>query len=387
VRGVSRLKQVAGAVEQFCAPRSQRDRTVLVRALGCVVVAGLVVTATAWGAGDSVTNPSAAAVGAEVPPEQLDAINLAAESCPTLSPARLAAQVMTASAFHPAAQAVGVDQDEAGLSQTAWKRWAPRPNAQRSNSTDDTIALAHEMCDLVGQTRAAGVPGDLWQLALAAHHSGLGAVIAANGIPSDASGYVNLVTQYATSYSQRSELADSGTSSVAPTGAPPTSSPAGTTSGAPRVAPNSGANPLAAQPVAPQAPAGLAPAPQAPAPQQPTTSRNGGTTTRPAPSPTNNGVAIDGQVTCTSHSQVVGVWIATGSGSGWASWRPMGDGSAAYYLYKLPYWENYSLHVGCGGSPQHWKASINSPSTSPGRHAFDCDDVANDPHYGTCTMR
>ena len=72
--------------------------------------------------------------------------------------------------------------DLAGLG--AW------PGASQDDARANIIALAHNMCDLVGQVRFSGVPGDPWKLGLAAFVSSVTEVRAAKGIPAAAKGYL-----------------------------------------------------------------------------------------------------------------------------------------------------------------------------------------------------
>jgi hypothetical protein len=143
--------------------------------------------------------------GIPVPPGQLLAVKSAGHSCPALSPSRLAAQLMTASAFDPDATTAG-GSGVAGLSSAQWRRWAPAPGDTRSDVSASITALAHLVCNLAGQVRAAGVRGSPWRLALAAFHSGITAVIARRAIPADAVGYVDTVADYADWYARQSQF-------------------------------------------------------------------------------------------------------------------------------------------------------------------------------------
>jgi F5/8 type C domain/Transglycosylase SLT domain len=143
-----------------------------------------------------------------VPPAYLPTLISAAASCPSLSPPRLAGQIMATSAFDPNAASANGGQGLAGLTAATWKKWVPSPTAQRSNPSDNIVALAHDMCDLVGQLRAAAVTGDGWWAALAAFHSGIASVVAAGGVPAAASGYVDRVIGYANWYAGRPEFVE-----------------------------------------------------------------------------------------------------------------------------------------------------------------------------------
>jgi hypothetical protein len=134
---------------------------------------------------------------------------------------------MATSAFKPAAPSTAVPGGAgiAGLTDAAWQKWAPGPQANRGSTADNILALAHEMCDLTGQARAAQVPGDAWRAALVAFHSGMRADTAAKGVPAAARGYVDAVSRYAAWYARQSGIG--GTGPV--TSAAPGKSPSGTT--------------------------------------------------------------------------------------------------------------------------------------------------------------
>jgi len=196
----------------------------------CAAVTGATVTAAAGVTGAPVP---AVLTGLPVPADQLQAINTAAASCPELTAPRLAAQVMEASGFNPDATTAGGGSGVAGLTAAQWQQWVPAPGAARTDVTANILALAHDICDLAGHVRAAAVPGDLWRLALAAFHVGLPAVIAADGIPADAAGYVSTVAAYAAWYAQQPQFG--GTGAATPTPMPTTSataSPSATPGGA-----------------------------------------------------------------------------------------------------------------------------------------------------------
>ncbi|MEE3921441.1 RICIN domain-containing protein [Micromonospora sp. BRA006-A] len=123
-------------------------------------------------------------VGRAVSAEHLAAIRTAARSCPALTPARLAGQLMAESGLDTRAERTASGgQGLAGLDDERWRTWAPWPDAQRTDGAANILALAHHMCDLAGQVRAAAVPGDPWRLSLAAFHTGFEEVRAAEGCP------------------------------------------------------------------------------------------------------------------------------------------------------------------------------------------------------------
>jgi len=166
----------------------------------------------------SSAQPDSAYAGKPLPATKLSAAELsivvdAAKSCPTLTPARLAGQVMAASQFDTspvdAIKAVG-GTGTAGLTPTVWKQWAPWADASSGDTKASILALAHEMCDLVGQIRVVKITGDPWQLALAAHRVGMESVIGAGGVPAGAREYVDTVARYATWYALQPQFGGKG---------------------------------------------------------------------------------------------------------------------------------------------------------------------------------
>ncbi|MEU8820035.1 ricin-type beta-trefoil lectin domain protein [Actinoplanes sp. NPDC048796] len=145
--------------------------------------------------------------GVPVPGRLMQTIPAAAQSCPTLTPARLAAQVMEASRFELDGENEGSLRDIAGLSDEVWQAWRPSESSERTDPGVAVVALARHMCDLSGQVRAAGLDGDEWQLALAAHETGLDSVRAAGGVPEEARSYVMRVSAYAEWYARQPGLA------------------------------------------------------------------------------------------------------------------------------------------------------------------------------------
>jgi hypothetical protein len=97
-----------------------------------------------------------------------------------------------------------------------------------------------------------------------------------------------------------------------------------------------------------------------------------------------SGLTVTGSVTCESGRPVVGVWIAasTGqSGSGYAHLGPPGTSGISYpigatgtYSYRLPHGGTYAVHVGCGGTAQHWASSNYSPLLSSPTAHLECAD-------------
>lgn len=98
---------------------------------------------------------------------------------------------------------------------------------------------------------------------------------------------------------------------------------------------------------------------------------------------------ITGQVLCESGRPVVGVWVQAkhAADSRFAAWRGIGDGASADWWTDLPKDETYSLHVGCGGTPDRWASENKTGTVSGGHNSFNCDDVVGERDYGTCARR
>jgi hypothetical protein len=180
------------------APGSRRPWNLLTRVM--VVVAALALGA--FGLLIAVRDDDDGDVAPTVVPIPASYYNLivaAAESCPMLTTARLAAQLMANSGFDPLASVDG-REGIAGLTDQAWQRWLPWPNADRTDPNANITALAHQMCDFAGQLRLARTPGEPWHLALAAHRTTLDDVLLSRGVPAIATAYVHQVNEYAQAY-------------------------------------------------------------------------------------------------------------------------------------------------------------------------------------------
>ncbi|MFD0820241.1 ricin-type beta-trefoil lectin domain protein [Micromonospora zhanjiangensis] len=177
----------------------------LPRSAAATIVAGLAVLAAiaatiSWGI---ATARNDATTGRSVTAEQMTAIVSAARSCPMLTPARVAGQLMAESGLdNKSSRTASGGRGIAGLRDADWKKWAPWPDAKRGDSSANILALAHQMCDLSGQLRLAKTPGDPWRLALSAFHSGVPAVRDAGGVTSASGKYVDQASGYATYYAK-----------------------------------------------------------------------------------------------------------------------------------------------------------------------------------------
>ncbi|MEU1755123.1 ricin-type beta-trefoil lectin domain protein [Micromonospora matsumotoense] len=237
-----RLERLVGGVRQRLSPLSGAVRQRLSRLPGppivARIVAGVLALALAVLAGFAATTGFGTATaetvqGRAVPADQVPLIAQAALSCPTLTAPRLAGQLMAASGFAADARTDNGGSGVAGLTDELWQRWLPWPDAPRLDVAANIVALAHHMCDLVGQVSHGDIDGDTWELALAAHHSGMPAVQADHGVPDAATGYVRTVVGYAEWYSRQPDF-DPDAAGGTPTPAPP----APTAGSAPRPIPD-----------------------------------------------------------------------------------------------------------------------------------------------------
>jgi hypothetical protein len=186
-----------------------RLNTPLRRAMAAGVMLLMVVAfgaVASSGFGTAVANDTTTR-GEAVPVDQVQPIAAAALACPMLSPAKLAGQLMATSGFNVNARTGDGGTGVAGLTDVSWNKWKPGPGAKRTDAAANIFALAHQMCDLSGQVRQAGIGGDQWRLALGAYHSGVAAVRDAKGVPGGASEYVGRVAGYAAWYAGQPEFA------------------------------------------------------------------------------------------------------------------------------------------------------------------------------------
>ena len=110
-------------------------------------------------------------------------------------------------------------------------------------------------------------------------------------------------------------------------------------------------------------------------------------------------VIIAGKVLCAKSEPVVNIWLDVFKGSnidkgisGYADLRtPNSNGSEVAFVYVLK-GDAYNLHVGCGGSKQHWKGVyITETGSGPVHdyefHYFICHDVPPAIDYGSCELQ
>ena len=241
-------------------PRSLLTGVLVVAAAITLVAVGVLVVLREGDDGDR------APAVVPIPPSYYGLIAAAAESCPMLTTPRLAAQIMANSGFDPSASIDG-REGIAGLTDQAWQRWLPWPNADRTDPDANITALAHQMCDFAGQLRLARTSGEPWHLALAAHRTTLDGVVSSRGVPEDAAPYVSQGDGYAATYITAMGSADSPVSPTATGAAPPsTAVPTATATPTPSATPEPTVS-------VSTTPAGPTAAPTAP-PPRPTTTTN-----------------------------------------------------------------------------------------------------------------
>ncbi|MDG4809485.1 hypothetical protein O7634_22285 [Micromonospora sp. WMMD1120] len=193
------------------------------RAGVAAVVALVLVVGLGWGFAYADKDD---VVGRALSGEQLTALYRAGHACPALTSARLAGQLMAESELDPAAARTrSGGRGIAGLTDEQWRQWAPWPGAQREDTAASVLALAHLMCNLVGQVRASGIDGDGWRLALAAFLSGVATVREAGKVPGKATDYVGQAGKYAAYYESLPQFASPGSTTFTPAGSVPEAVP------------------------------------------------------------------------------------------------------------------------------------------------------------------
>lgn len=104
-------------------------------------------------------------------------------------------------------------------------------------------------------------------------------------------------------------------------------------------------------------------------------------------------VYLAGRILCMDNEPVVGVWVKAINGpEGMASLRnPNSNGSEATFVYIFT-GDAYDLHVGCGGSGQHWN-NLDYTETGSGTvhdrafHYFRCYDTLPTVGFGSCDLK
>lgn len=94
--------------------------------------------------------------------------------------------------------------------------------------------------------------------------------------------------------------------------------------------------------------------------------------------PTTSLLAV-GDVKCADGQAVEGVWVEAGASSGWANFYPEVSAvnakplSVVYDFFRGISQSTYTVHVGCGGSPEKWtSADYSSPAPANLSVGFVC---------------
>ena len=170
-----------------------------------------------------------------VPVEHQQAIRAAGKVCPAMTPARVAGQLMAASAFNPNLLGANGAQGIAQFDPAVWAEYAPRAAATSPWDPHQAIAaLGVVMCRLITEVGEVG-KGDAYPKALAAFQWGPAAVQRAGGVPDTPAvrDFVSLTQRYTGTYERQPPFGV-----TPPVTAERTSSPSGTPS-----APSTGATP------------------------------------------------------------------------------------------------------------------------------------------------
>ncbi|MFI1995900.1 RICIN domain-containing protein [Actinoplanes sp. NPDC020271] len=183
----------------------------------------LLTLAAALAAGGFVTRQAAGAPeshrGERLSAADVEIVVTASSSCPALTPARLAGQVMAASHFGD--QPVGDLRSDgrtgiAALTAEQWQQNRPGSDADPADRAAAITALAHYTCRQIGAARALKSGEDPWRLAVAAYRVGMDRVAAAGRIPEDAGDYVKTVESYTAWYVTQPALARSDPAPAGP---------------------------------------------------------------------------------------------------------------------------------------------------------------------------
>ena len=244
------------AIRESSVPPGRKGRLRVLMGVTLVLVFSSIATIVVTARGATTGVPPVPLTGARVA-----ALANAATSCPTLSGARLAGQVMATTGFEATP-----DGGVVGLTAAEWELWKPWDGAARDDEAANLLALAHLTCNLVGHLRVDGYPGDLWPMAVAALRSSLADVRAAADVPAGVAGFVKQVQTYASEFDRflepdRPPAATSPASpsdTTATTGPDPTGSPAPTAGGPTVAASPSSTRPALAFPPASAPPVVLA---------------------------------------------------------------------------------------------------------------------------------
>ncbi|MCA2217480.1 RICIN domain-containing protein [Jidongwangia harbinensis] len=114
--------------------------------------------------------------------EYVASVRAAGRLCPTITPARVAAQLMAVSRFDPNLRSANGAAGIAQYSPELWQRYRLSRTATVWEPKDAIPALGAAMCDLVGQLSGLS-GGDPYVLALGVYQWGMPVIRGANGLP------------------------------------------------------------------------------------------------------------------------------------------------------------------------------------------------------------
>lgn len=175
-------------------------------------VACLVLGVVILGGGASTASAASGLRAGTVPAPYVPWVLAAGQLCPaTVGPAAIAAQIDAESGWNPAAVSPAGAEGIAQFMPATWPQWARDDDGTGKvspfNPADAIMAEGRYLCALAatmqGYLDAGHVQGDVLDLALAAYNAGLGAVLAAHGVPhnGETDVYVSKIRQLMATYS------------------------------------------------------------------------------------------------------------------------------------------------------------------------------------------
>ncbi|PRY29557.1 RICIN domain-containing protein [Pseudosporangium ferrugineum] len=178
---------------------------------------------------DPISAPPSTPAAIPVPDEYVSSVRAAGRICPTITPARIAAQIMVLSGFNPNLRS---DDGGSGIAQftpRTWARYQPSRDATVWKPKDAIPALGTAMCVLSDEL--TGLSGaDPYTLALAAYQWGPDAVRQANGLPrANVPQLAKKVEAYTAQYETDKRLVTRKTTPPSQPSSPSSSSPSGGT--------------------------------------------------------------------------------------------------------------------------------------------------------------
>lgn len=161
--------------------------------------------------------PTPSVTATAVPAAYVKAVREAGSVCSTITPARVAAQLMAVSTFDPNLRSSSGAQGIAQFTPALWTQYRLSGTSSVWDPSDAIPALGHAMCDYAAQLHAL-TGADPYVLALAAWQWGDAAVREANGIPrANVSQLATIAVQYVAYYEKDTALGGStATASASP---------------------------------------------------------------------------------------------------------------------------------------------------------------------------